>query len=264
MDGFPVVMLHGWPESCYCWHHVIPHLTGNWWIITPDMRGLGDSERTLEKEAYAKDELAKDMLNLLTEMGITDFYLVGHDWGCAVAQEMAILEPARVKKFVLLNMSVIPNEKGNHAAQQFLNQHGNVSAWYQHFQQMPFLPEAMIEGNEEIWIRFFIRNAKQQPLREDAVQEYIRCYKIKNTPLTGANYYRMLRKDIGRWKKLYDHKFTMPSLYIYANQDRVIIPAFIEHVEDCFESIEIKQIKAGHFVTDEKPEEVAKYMNGFL
>ncbi len=54
------MLVHGWPQSSYCWHEVA-HYLQDYYIIAPDLRGLGDSERTLEVEAYAKDELGKDL-----------------------------------------------------------------------------------------------------------------------------------------------------------------------------------------------------------
>ena len=46
----PLMLVHGWPQSSYCWHEVA-HYLKDYYIIAPDLRGLGDSERTLEVEA---------------------------------------------------------------------------------------------------------------------------------------------------------------------------------------------------------------------
>jgi hypothetical protein len=43
--GDPVVLLHGWPETWYSWHHVMPALAKNYTVIAPDLRGLGDSSK---------------------------------------------------------------------------------------------------------------------------------------------------------------------------------------------------------------------------
>ena len=85
-DGFPVVMLHGWPESSYCWEGVAAHLDPGFRLIAPDLRGLGDSERTMDMKAYQKAELAKDMAGLLDAIGIGDrLHRVGREGQAAVA-----------------------------------------------------------------------------------------------------------------------------------------------------------------------------------
>ena len=40
--GDPVVLLHGWPETWYEWHKVMPALAKNYTVIAPDLRGIGD------------------------------------------------------------------------------------------------------------------------------------------------------------------------------------------------------------------------------
>jgi alpha/beta hydrolase fold len=44
--GDPVVLLHGWPETWYEWHLVMPALAKNHTVIAPDLRGLGDFKTT--------------------------------------------------------------------------------------------------------------------------------------------------------------------------------------------------------------------------
>lgn len=44
-QGEPIVLLHGYPQTHYAWHKVIPELAKSFTVIAPDLRGLGDSER---------------------------------------------------------------------------------------------------------------------------------------------------------------------------------------------------------------------------
>src|ERR1700758_4301730 len=39
--GDPLILLHGWPETWYEWHKVMPALSKNYTVIAPDLRGLG-------------------------------------------------------------------------------------------------------------------------------------------------------------------------------------------------------------------------------
>ena len=264
-DGHPLVMLHGWPESSYCWEAVHPFLRNDLRVIAPDLRGLGESERTMDPSLYRKVELAKDIVEILDALDINDFLLLGHDWGGVVAQEVALAIPDRVIKLVLMNIPVINNMNGNAEALEIIRSRNCVPLWYQHFQQQPALVEAMIRGNEEVWIRYFFGKAgRDGTIPEDALREYIRCYRIENTPATGAFYYRAMRHDVKRWAGLAETRFSMPSLYIHGTKDVVIIPAYLNHIEDCFETVDVAPIDAGHFVQEEKPQAVAGLLNDFL
>ncbi|HLR17715.1 MAG TPA: alpha/beta hydrolase [Alcanivoracaceae bacterium] len=261
--GVPVVMIHGWPESSYCWEHTGRHIKAGLRVIAPDLRGLGDSERTEGLHHYRKQALAKDVISMLDELGITKFQLVGHDWGGIVAQEVALAIPERVQKMVLMNIAVINNLKGNMEVIAKVRSGSSKAYWYQHFQQAPGLAEAMIPGNEAVWIGYFV-NGVMGEIPKDAVAEYVRMYSIAGTPSTGANYYRAFGEDAKRWATLSGHRWAMPSLYIYGNKDEVIIPEYLNHIEDCFDDIRVEQVDAGHFLHEEKPEEVAGHLNQFL
>lgn len=262
-DGTPLVMIHGWPESSWCWEHVGRHLKPGLGVIAPDLRGLGDSERTEGQEHYRKQALAQDVIAMLDALGVDRFQLVGHDWGGVVAQEMALAAPARVERMVLMNIVLINNLKGNMAVAEKLQSAGGKAYWYQHFQQAPGLPEAMIPGNEETWLRYFL-SGWGNPLPEESIAEYIRMYRIPGTAGAGANYYRAFGEDAKRWAGLAGHVWPMPGLYVYGKEDPVIIPAYLHNIEACFDTIEVKTVDARHFVQEEKPQEVAGYLNAFL
>jgi haloacetate dehalogenase len=263
-DGMPLVMLHGWPESSYCWSPVTEHLRDGLRVIAPDLRGLGDSTREGAREAYRKQELAQDVIALLAALGIDRFFLAGHDWGGIVAQEVALAVPERVSRLILMNIAVINNLRGNLEVIKTVRSNGSPHYWYQHFQQAPNLAEAMIPGNEEAWLRYFLRTWSADGFPEEALREYIRFYSIPGTPASGANYYRTFRDDAKRWATLGEHVWAMPGLYIYGNKDQVIVPDYLNHIEECFREITVKQIEAGHFVQEEEPELVAHYINEFL
>jgi len=97
-DAPPVVLLHGWPQHWFMWRDVIPALATDRRVIAPDLRGLGwsDAPRT----GYRKQELADDVLALLTELGVERFDLIGHDWGAFTGFLVCLTAPERVGHYL--------------------------------------------------------------------------------------------------------------------------------------------------------------------
>ena len=258
----PLIVLHGWPQTSYCWHHMAPYLK-DFYLIAPDLRGMGDSNRELDVAFYEKDKMAADIFAIADALDIGAFYLGGHDWGGAIVQEMAFLEPSRIKKLIIINMVIINNPKGQAKASDVLVKHLFRSSWYQFFMSIKEFPEALLKDKEDIWVRFFSRGISN-PIPEDAIQEYIRCYKIPNTITTAANIYRTLPKDRARWKNFEGKKLEMPTKIIHGILDPVIIKEYIFGVEEYFSNIEITQLKGGHFILDEQPEAVGNVIKEYL
>ena len=258
----PLMLVHGWPQTSYCWHHMAPFLPDHY-IIAPDIRGMGDSNRELNVQHYEKNEMAADLFAIADELGMDSFSLGGHDWGGAIVQEMALLHPKRIRKLIILNMVIIHNAEGQAAAGQILVKQLFRSSWYQFFMSIREFPEALLAGKEDIWIRFFSRGMSK-PIPEDAIQEYIRCYKVPNTITTASNIYRTVGKDRKRWKSYEGRVIEIPTRIIHGILDPVIIKEYLVGVEKCFTEVSIDHLHAGHFVVDELPEEVGKRIHSFI
>ena len=259
----PVILLHGWPQTGYCWHHLAAHLDGLY-VIAPDLRGMGDSNRELDLKFYTKDEMSLDIFAIADALDIDQFYLGGHDWGGAIVQEMTFMHPERIKKLIIINMVIINNPVGRAKAEEVLIPYQFRSSWYQFFLSIKDLPEALIAGKEEVWVRFFSRGISN-PVPEDAIQEYIRCYKIPHSITTAANIYRTLPQDRERWKARYaTHKVDIPTNFIHGVLDPVIIKEYIEGVEAYYSQVTVTKLKGGHFIVDEQPAAVGKAIWQFL
>ncbi|MEO1655584.1 MAG: alpha/beta hydrolase [Bacteroidota bacterium] len=258
-----IMLLHGWPQTGYCWHHVAPFLSDHYYVIAPDLRGMGDSNRERDMKFYTKDEMSEDMFAIADALGLEKFYLGGHDWGGAIVQEMAFLRPERVQKLLIVNMVIINNPKGQAAAAEILAKQLYRSSWYQFFLSIKDFPEALLQGKEDIWVRFFSRGISN-PVPEEAIQEYIRCYKIPHSITTAANIYRTIPSDRKRWQQYEGKVQPIPTKFIHGILDPVIIKEYLVGVEDYFQQVEIARLKGGHFIVDEQPEAVAKEISSFL
>jgi len=89
-EGFPVVLVHGWPDTKRLWSKQVPALVAaGFQVVTYDQRGYGASDKPAEVEAYSIPFLALDATNILDHLRIERAHFVGHDWGAAVAWAVA-------------------------------------------------------------------------------------------------------------------------------------------------------------------------------
>jgi len=79
-QGDPIVLLHGWPQTWYEWHHIMPALAKNYTVIVPDLRGLGDSSKPVT--GYDGKTTAEDIYQLISQLDFNKpILLVAHDIG---------------------------------------------------------------------------------------------------------------------------------------------------------------------------------------
>lgn len=184
--GAPVVLLHGWPQTWFMWRDVIPLLSPHYRLIVPDLRGLGDSSRP--ETGYDKQTVARDIAALMTQLGHAQFRVVAHDWGGPVAFALAAQFPDRILSMAIFDAPVL-GDGGP------IEHHGR---WHFGFHALPGLAEALTQGREDIYLRFFYRfgGAKPDAISEEAQAEYVRAYSQPGAMTAGFNYYRAVPQDI--------------------------------------------------------------------
>lgn len=93
-QGAPLVLIHGYPLDHTIWDEVGSLLEDDFDIITPDLRGFGQSD-VVEKQ-YTVSDMAKDIEGLLDNLEIENASIVGHSMGGYVALAFARAFPERV------------------------------------------------------------------------------------------------------------------------------------------------------------------------
>ena len=88
--GTGVLLLHGFPQTSLAWSAALPALAAaGYRACAFDQRGYSPDARPAEVEAYRTSELVGDVLGVADALGFDRFHLVGHDWGGAVAWQVA-------------------------------------------------------------------------------------------------------------------------------------------------------------------------------
>lgn len=106
-QGPPVLLLHGFPQTHACWSGVAPALARHHTVVAPDIRGYGASCAPAggpQGEGYTKREMARELVELMAQLGHGRFTVVGHDRGARVAYRMGLDHPERIERVAVLNI----------------------------------------------------------------------------------------------------------------------------------------------------------------
>jgi pimeloyl-ACP methyl ester carboxylesterase len=257
--GDPVVLLHGWPETWYAWHKVMPALAKNYTVIVPDLRGLVDSAKP--PPGYDGKTVAEDIHQLVTQLGFKSIFLVGHDIGVFVAYPYAAAHPTEVKGLAVWEAPVpgffVP---------------GRPPLWWVLFHQTPDVPEALVQGKEMTYLSWFYQHLAYDPaaITQEAINEYVSHYSAPGGMRAGFEYYRAIPQDAIQNQNYSKTNLTMPVLTLQGGY----IPVFGGNITMSTIEYGMKQLaqnvtaitvpNSGHFIAEEQPDVVVKLLNNFF
>ena len=259
-DGYPLVLLHGWPQSWYEWRHLIPALAGQYTVIAPDLRGLGDSEKPMT--GYDKRTMASDVGELLRQLGHRKVGVVGHDWGGSVAFYLAYDRRDLVERLLILDMipgliragEAFPLELALKINHVFF--HGGNPDW----------ATMLVSQNIDGYLRRFLTsldfNYSPRVFSEDDIAEYVRVNSLPGSIRAGFQWYATgLREDTVNYANATD-RLTIP-VEVHAGDSflgdvRAYWRAVAEHVDGGVVD------RCGHFIPEERPDFVADAARRFF
>jgi pimeloyl-ACP methyl ester carboxylesterase len=127
-----VVLVHGAPQTGYCWRRVIPLLSGRFRVVVPDLRGYGRSDLAASGR-YDLETLTDDLGRVLDHASKEPVVLVTHDWGAPPGYRLLERTPGRVRHLVGVNA---PHHGA--FARELLDPRQTVRSWYIGLFQLPF------------------------------------------------------------------------------------------------------------------------------
>lgn len=108
-EGRPVVLLHGYLENLKMWESISEELSKFYKVISIDLPGHGKSK--VYGEIHTMEFMAEKVKDVLSELQIDKSVLVGHSMGGYVALAFAELFPEKLKGFILLNSTSLPDSE---------------------------------------------------------------------------------------------------------------------------------------------------------
>lgn len=275
--GRPVLMfLHGFPEAAFVWDGLLEHFAkpenGGYRCIAPNLRGFELSSAPPDAAAYRPKHLVKDIAALIATEGGKLECLIAHDWGGAVAWNLAASHPALMKKLAIINSphpGTFLRELQHSPAQQ-------AASAYMNFLIRPDAEELLAADDyRRLWTFFTGMGAADgnNPwLTDERRAQYLAIWQ---RGLTGPlNYYRAspLRPAhpgdpaadaVTIPREMLQVK--LPTLVIWATQDTALLPSLLDGLEDFVPLMQLRRIEnATHWIVHERPELVASHLQQFL
>jgi pimeloyl-ACP methyl ester carboxylesterase len=266
-----VILLHGFPESHRSWREIAPRLEDRFYLIMPDQRGFGGSDRPQEVESYKTELLVDDIFALADALAIERFALVGHDWGGAVAWSAALRNDPRLSRLAIINAPhpvVFQKSLIGNADQRAASQY--ITAF-----RVPGF-EKLVEKSGYDWFfdRTFGGHVDLAKIPAAEKQQYIADWSQPGAFNAMLNWYRAakvmvpppgLTVPLPDWLLGAFPKVRVPTLVIWGMKDSALLPVQLDGLDALVEDLTIVRIgEAGHFAPWEAPDAVAGALRPFL
>jgi pimeloyl-ACP methyl ester carboxylesterase len=270
-QGFPVILLHGFPDDVRAWDDVAPALVkAGYRVLVPYLRGYGPT-RFLDAAAPRMAEQAaigQDLIDFADALRLPRFAVAGYDWGGRAACIAAALHPERVRAAVLIGGYSIQNTI---AAPRPAAPEAERALWYQWY----FNTErgrAGLDANRrslcrllwETWSptwRFspetYDRTAASFD-NPDFVDVVIHSYRHRNGNAPGEARFSEVERRLAERPAI-----QTPAITLHGAEDGIARPAADSPAERAsFTALLARRIVAGagHFVPREKPDAVSSAM----
>jgi pimeloyl-ACP methyl ester carboxylesterase len=212
-SGPLVLLVHGFGQSWYEWHQLMPELARTHRVVAVDLPGLGQSG--LPKAGYSGAAISKLLHQFaLRQSGGKPFDLVAHDIGIWNTYPMVAEHPSDVARLVYME-APIPDE-AMYAFPAFTDQGESLVWHFSFFAANQRLAETLIQGKERFFLEHFIKEhaTRKEAFNERLLDLYAASYAKPHTLNASFEYYRALNSSIAQNKALGKTKLGMPTMAI--------------------------------------------------
>jgi epoxide hydrolase 4 len=271
--GRPVlVFLHGFPEAAFIWDELLEHFArpenGGYRCIAPNLRGYEKSSQPQDVKLYRAKHLVQDIAALIEVQEPPVECLIAHDWGGAVAWNVANQMPQLMRKLAIINSphpGTFLRELRNNPKQQ-------AASAYMNFLVRPDAEQLLREDGYKRMLGFFTAGPTGTWLTPELERRY---REVWDASLTGGlNYYRAspLRPvrggdDAITTVELPREMLTVkvPTLVIWAMDDVALLPGLVDGLDEYVPDLQLERVPgATHWIVHERPQFVAEKLGAFF
>jgi haloacetate dehalogenase len=264
-EGHPVLLLHGFPETHYCWHRVAPAIAENHRCVVCDLKGYGETRAEPGGslgEGYSNRERAAELVELMARLGHERFSVVGHDRGGRVAYRMALDHPEAVEALAVLNIVPTLDQFERMAEGAALE----YWPWFFLAQPPPFA-ERVIAASGEYVLGDILASWPAEPaaISAEARAEYLRAFNARTIPGMCADYRASfhLDREMDAADREAGRRIACPVLVHWGSEEAAMSDS-LDVWSRWAHRVEGGPLPSGHFVPEEAPEELTASLLAFL
>lgn len=277
--GRPVLLfLHGFPEAAFVWDELLEHFArpenGGYRCVAPNLRGYERSSAPPEPSAYRAKHLVQDIAALIAveSPGQPLACLVAHDWGGAVAWNLANQQPGLMRRLAIVNSP----HPGTFLRELKTNPRQQAASAYMNFLIRPDAEALLAEDDyRRLWDFFLNLGAGEDGYGwlTDELKERYRA--VWDQGLTGGlNYYRASPLRPPRPEDAAASQIELPremlaiavpTLVLWGLGDTALPPELIEGLENYIPQLTLERVPdATHWIVHEQAGRVIHALQRFL
>lgn len=252
-SGPPVLLLHGEPTWSYLYRRIIPELTAAARAIAPDYLGFGRSDKPLRVGDYSYDLHVGAITRLVEELDLRGATVVVQDWGGPVGLRLAVENPKRISRLVIMNTGIGGGRPPS-------------DEWLRFRDWLRRLGTDIVPGR-------LVEISAVQPIAEDVVEAYSAPWPVPESkagilafpdlvPISPEHpdlpAHLAVRAALARWEK--------PALVLFSDSDPIFSPRVAERIAEHIPgALEPEIIEgAGHFLQEDRGDEIGRRIAEFV
>jgi pimeloyl-ACP methyl ester carboxylesterase len=285
-SGPDVVLLHGFANHSYSWRHQVRDLAAaGYHVLAPDLRGYGQTARPDGVEQYSVLHLVGDVVGLLDAFRIERATVVGHDWGATLAWNTALMRPDRVRSVVGMSAPYVP--RGDISFLTAMRERFSDLYYMCYFQEQG-PADRELARDVAVTLRSVLGSGSEQwhpvvpegggwldCLPDKGIPDWLspadfdaHVAAFEQTGFTGAlNWFRNLDRNHELTAAWQHTKILAPAMFLYGTRDAFgrYAPALIDDLPHAVPHLRsVVRLDAGHWVQQERPDEVTAALVDFL
>lgn len=255
-EGSPILLVHGWPETWWTFHKIIPVLAKAHRVFVVDLRGFGASDVAMPGDNSAT--MAEDLHALISHLGLGPVHLAAQDFSGPLAFRLAATYPQEVRSFTAIEtglpgfgLEILANP---------------IIAWYFGTLAKPGAAELFFKGRERELLSEFIftpPTTTSTAIGAADIAEFISGY-ARTGGWTGAQaIYDSNLREIEDYKAMVAVKpLAMPTMAIDQNGSNFTAKSFAAAATGQLRTRTIPN--TGHYIAMEAPNALVAAMLEFI